>query len=225
MSDGTTFPWARDYDPAQLGAFIEDLWGAASGDTSLATLDAIEAVIARHRPAPTPRPCPLSKRELEILGLFAVGENATSAGQTLGLNGSVRGRCPQIYARLGARTAAQAVTIALHEGWLTDVPIPDPVEIPPHRQPGPRGWNLMYQATVEQLRARPGTVLPIGPYWARKGARGAAASIRAGRYVPFRPAGHFDAKAELTDGKWFVLARYIGDEPAPDERSPERPTS
>lgn len=51
MADVPAFPWAAQFEAKELAAFLEDLWGAASGDDGLATLQAVEKVIAEHRPA------------------------------------------------------------------------------------------------------------------------------------------------------------------------------
>ncbi|MGW1498995.1 response regulator transcription factor [Streptomyces mirabilis] len=50
MADFRAFPWAAQFDAKELAAFLEDLWGAASGDDGLTTLQAVENVIAAHRP-------------------------------------------------------------------------------------------------------------------------------------------------------------------------------
>lgn len=203
-----TFPWARAYDADQLAAFIEDLWGAASGDNDLATLDAIEKVIAEHRPDAVP--CPLSKREIEILTEIASGETYESAARNLGISTeSLRGRCPQIYARLGARNAAHAVAIASRHGWITGARVPALTELPTRIVHGPMRWNRLYQAGAVEMRKQPGLPVEIGPYGSASGARGAARRIRKGLYGPFRPAGAFDARpVRADDGQWIVRASY-----------------
>jgi len=223
MADTLAFPWAREYDEDQLAAFIEDLWGAASGDDGLGTLDAIEKAVAAHRPAETQRPCPLSERDVEILTQIANGETYASAGRNLGLSSeSVRGRCPQMYARLGAKNAAHAAAIAAHEGWVPGLRIPEPIEEIPRIVRGPHAWNRIYRRIAAELRALPGEQLPLGPYGSRSGARGAASYIRRGLLRSFEPAGAFDASAVRGDGgKWIVLARYVGDASDPNTRSTE----
>ena len=207
-ADNLAFPWARTYDADQVSAFIDDLWGAASGDNDLATLDAIEKVIAEHRPDPVP--CPLSVREIEILTEIASGETCESAAGNLGLTvDSVRSRCSDIYTRLGARCAAQATAIAAHHGWLPDLRTPAPVarvpKLPPHT------WKTIYRERAAEMRKKPGEVVEIGPYGSRDGARRGALRISQGLLDVFRPAGFFEAEAIPTDhARWIVRARYIG---------------
>ncbi|MGW0993471.1 response regulator transcription factor [Streptomyces sp. NPDC002523] len=215
MSADLTFPWAREYDADQLAAFIEDLWGAASGDNDLATLDAIEKVIAEH--APDPVQCPLTERELDILTELASGETKESAGRKLGLSTeTVRARCQQIYARLDAKNIAHAAAIAERHGWLAGLRMPVPVEEPPVRLG--RAWARRHQQHAADLRRLPGSQLPIGPYTSYNGARNAARCIRRGVYQPFEPAGSFDAEPVRANGGWIVLARFIGTPTTTTER-------
>ncbi len=202
------FPWARTYDADQLAAFIEDLWGAASGDNDLATLDAIEKVIAEHRPDLVP--CPLTAREIEILTEVANGETYASAARNLGLvTETVRSRCAIIYGRLGARCAAQAAAIAAHHGWLSGLHAPEPAGRVP--QLGPHAWKTTYRERAAEMRERPGEVVEIGPYGSRPGARRGALRIRKGLIDVFRPAASFEAEAvPAGHGRWIVRARYIG---------------
>jgi DNA-binding CsgD family transcriptional regulator len=203
------FPWARSYDADQLAAFIEDLWGAASGDNDLATLDAIEKVIAEHGPDVSLPPCPLSPRELDLLTQIAEGETYESAARNLDISvHSARARVPQIYARIGAKNGAHAVAIALRHGWIADLHIPDPFEEVP-RVHGPTVWNRVYRERAAELRQAPGSQADIGPYRSRHGARGAARSIRKGLHDAFSPAGSFDASTVRAARGWIVRARYI----------------
>ncbi|MFJ4365130.1 response regulator transcription factor [Streptomyces chartreusis] len=207
MADNLTFPWARSYDADQLTAFIEDLWGAASGDNDLTTLDAIEQAVTEHRPS-LPL-CPLSDRELEILTELASGETYEGAARNLGISReSVRARCPNIYARLGAKNGVQAAAIAERHGWLAGLHLPTPPASP---DCGPIAWPQVYRARAAQLRKHPGRVGEIGPYRSRTAARRAASRIRRGVYEPFQPAGSFDAQLVGADyGRWVVHARYVG---------------
>lgn len=202
------FPWARSYDADQLAAFIEDLWGAASGDNDLATLDAIEKVIAEHRPDPAP--CPLTAREIEVLTEVANGEMYESAAEHLGLSvPTVRSHCATIYDRLGARRGAQATAIAAHHGWLPGLHTPDPVAPIPKR--GPHAWKALYRERAAEMCQRPGEVVEVGPYGSRNGALSSAARISKGLMDIFRPAGSFEAEAvPINYTRWFVRARYIG---------------
>lgn len=211
------FPWARTYDADQLAAFIEDLWGAASGDNDLATLDAIEKVIAAHRPDPVP--CPLTEREIQILTEVANGETYESAASNLGLGlETVRSRCAIIYDRLGARCAAQAAAIGAHHGWLPGLHVTQPAERVP--QLGPHAWKTIYRQRAAEMRERPGDVVEIGPYGSASGARNGVWRIRDGLFTEFQPAGSFDAEAVRTDhGRWIVRARYIGTPVSPAQKA------
>lgn len=217
------FPWARTYDADQLAAFIDDLWGAASGDDDLKTLDAIEDVIAKHRPDDDTPTCPLTPRELQIVAQVAGGETYESAARNLGMStDSLRCRGPQIYARLGARNAAHAAAIVVHHGWVTDLHIPQTRQAPRVLH-GPMAWNRRYHDSATALRQRPGSELEIGPYGSRHGARGAARRIRRGTFDPFQPAGAFDAQSfPGDDGRWYVRACYLGD---PDESATTHDTA
>lgn len=201
------FPWARKYDADQLDAFIEDLWGATSGDNDLATLDAIEKVIAKHRPARVP--CPLTARDILMLTQIANGETYESAARNLGLSTeTVRSRSGVIYDRLGARCAAQAAAIAVHHGWLPGLHIPAPVDRVPRQDPS--AWKALYRERAAEMRKRPGDVVEIGPYGSRQGAHQATVRISKGLIDIFQPAGFFEAKAVPTShGRWVVRARYL----------------
>ncbi|WP_432169130.1 response regulator transcription factor [Streptomyces sp. 1222.5] len=215
-AENLAFAWARTYDADQLSAFIDDLWGAASGDDDLATLDAIEAAIARHRP-PSP-PCPLTARELEVLTELANGETKESAARNLGLSHeTVRTRCTQIYSRLDARNVTQAVVTAALNGWLPGVRGPaTPEELP--LSPG-RKWVRVHKQHAAKMRKKPGQTVPIGPYRSHNGARNAARCIRQGDYQPFQPAGAFAAEHVRSGGNWIVLARFIGEPDAQSTRN------
>jgi DNA-binding CsgD family transcriptional regulator len=211
-ADNLAFPWAREFDADQLAAFIEDLWGAASGDNDFATLDAIEEAIAQHRPAA--KICPLSRRELSILTELASGETKESAARNLGLSAeTVRARCQQIYARLDAKNVTQAAVIAMRNGWLTGVR--EPALPPPVPVPLSRSWRRVHQKCAAELRKKPGQTLPIGPYMSHNGARTAASCIRRGEYQDFGPAGSFTAEVVRSHRHWIVLACYVGDSTAP----------
>ncbi|MFJ8153877.1 response regulator transcription factor [Streptomyces sp. NPDC094468] len=204
-----TFPWARSLDPEQLAAFIDDLWGAAGNGDDLATLDAIERVIAHHRRPP--EPSPLTPRETEILTHLARGETQEEAGQALGIErDTVRGRMPQIFGRLGAKNAVHAVTVATAHGWLPDVAV-GTTEPPTRIGAGPAAWKRIYRKRATWMRDHPGTPVEIGPYFAASGAQRAARCIRQGLFEPFQPAGQFTASYALTSRScWVVTATYIG---------------
>lgn len=211
------FPWARRLDADQLAAFLEELWGAAGGEDDLNTLKAVEDVIAVWRRdvgdvPDEPTPCPLSERELGIVAQLAMGHTIAGAARNLGIAAeTVRSRCPQIFARIGARNRAHAVVIATRRGWLPDLKLPPVAELAPGTPADPNAWNRMYRDRAAQLRRRPGVPVEIGPYGSQSGARGAARSIRKGHFDAFQPAGSFGAETvRLTGGQFAVRATFLG---------------
>lgn len=224
MADTFTFPWAREYDADQLAEFIESLWGAASGENELSTLDAIEKVIANHRPPTagepqvdeslietiaqkvttevflaaagrTLAPCPLSERELECLIELSRGAPQEGVGQALGLSvQTVKTHLRNAYQTLGAGNAARAVAVAVHHGWITAPDLRLGAPITPPEHRAPRDWAIIYRERVAELRSNPGTWLLISLYSSPSNARRAARNMREGMYVEFRPAGAFEAE-------------------------------
>ncbi|MFF9310161.1 response regulator transcription factor [Streptomyces sp. NPDC014748] len=226
MADTRAFPWAVDLDPHRLASFIEDLWGAASGDNSLQTLYAIEQVIAAHSPTdpvasvpvapletarpvgPGPHRSPLTPREQQILTLYASGETKEAIGRALGISGdTVRTLCYQIRARLDAKNMAHAAAIGAHYGWLDGLRIPEMSKAT--RRP-PKSWRRYYEKRASELRKRPGTEVLIGPYSTRRTAWAAAQRFRTGSCVPFRPAGSFATHLLHQGGAWHVLTTFVG---------------
>ena len=64
-------------------------------------------------------PCPMSKRELEVVRRLASGMVYKQIAGELGLSTStIRTHLHNIYGKLGARDRAQAVLIATERGWL-----------------------------------------------------------------------------------------------------------
>jgi DNA-binding CsgD family transcriptional regulator len=244
VADSFAFPWARDYDAARLGSFVEDLWGAASGDNSLATLDAIEKVVASHRPevvdgpqlddsviqtiaqkvvaevflaakGGASTPCPLTKRELECLVEVARGASYEGAASALGLSRqTVSTHLRHVYQTLHAGTAARAVAVAVHHGWISapDLRLLAPVQPAEHRTS--RDWALIYRECSAALRSSPGEWLHVAFYSSAVNASRAVRNIRDGKYVEFRPPGIFEAEVCRSDqGQWPVRARLLGAEP------------
>ncbi|MHC3474630.1 helix-turn-helix transcriptional regulator [Streptomyces sp. 7R007] len=223
--DDLAFPWARTYDADQLAAFIDDLWGAAGGGDDLATLDAIEKVIAEHRPerdasdergAP---PCPLSPWHLRLLTRIANGDTHVDAARKLGIKtNTIRVAVSRIYERIGARNAAHAVVIALSRGWLPaesiELPLPQETE-----RRSPSAWKRLYRQCAADLRATPGAWRAISAYQSRDGARRAADRMCKGLMDDFEPAGAFEATASVENGQWVVRARYIGIPNQPAEKA------
>jgi DNA-binding NarL/FixJ family response regulator len=64
-------------------------------------------------------PCPMSKRELEVVRRLARGMVYKQIAGELGLSTStIRTHLHNIYGKLGARDRAQAVLIATERGWI-----------------------------------------------------------------------------------------------------------
>lgn len=204
----TAFPWARTYDADQLAAFMNDLAAAASGDSDLATLDAIEQVIAQH--APLSADCPLTLRQLQVLTAAASGETNESTARALGVSlQTVKTARVDLCARLQARSTSHACAIAIHYGWLTDYRVP-----PPTAAPGRRGTvanGTRHTGRARRLRRSPGTELVIGDYGSRNTAYRAARQITTGALTAYTPRGAFKARAYLSASRrWTVAARYLG---------------
>ncbi|MFF3847981.1 LuxR C-terminal-related transcriptional regulator [Streptomyces sp. NPDC002328] len=212
MADDRTFPWAAALDADQLSAFIDDLWGAASGDDDLVTLDAIEKTIAAHRPDPVH--CPLTKRERAVLTELASGETHRTAARNLDLSPSVvHNITAELFTKLGVHNIAHAAAVAVHHGWLPELRVPE--QVPPPPAFSTSGWIRVYREAADELRAAPGDTQDIGPYTSYSGASNAVWRIRKGLLKPFQPAGAFEALAARQErGHWFVTARYVG-EPTP----------
>ncbi|MET9122936.1 LuxR C-terminal-related transcriptional regulator [Streptomyces sp. NPDC004528] len=227
MSDRRFFPWAAQFDTAQLDAFLTDLWSAASGNTALATLHVVEAAIARHEPADYRGPeCPLSERQMQAMTLIASGGTYASIARRLGITEhSARSHCAAAYDRIGAANAAHAVAICATQGWLPALPIPQ--QSAPVRRLSGLQWTRLLAERAATMQASPGVPVRIGPYATPTGARTAARNIKFGRLEPFLPAGSFTARAErIGHSRWEVEASYIGD---PGDQTPssalERPVS
>lgn len=224
-ADTRAFPWAAGLAPDQLATFIEDLWGAASGDDDLKTLAAIETVIAKHRPQGRSFRCPLTKRQIGLLTELANGESRESAARNLGLpKETVRSRCSTLYDRMGVQNAAQAVAVAVSYGWLPDLRIPERVRVVRPRSVDK--WRAAHKKAAAAMRAQPGTPVEIGPYTTRQGAHGAVWRIRDGLTGEYKPAGHFDAEALRNDvGAWIVRATFHGEPATPTAQLLERTAS
>lgn len=83
-------------------------------------------------------------------------------------------------------------------------------EDPPARGGTKVQWDLIGTA----LRERPGVWAFVTTCKKPLSAAGVARNIRAGKYVPFRPAKAFEAAARTVDGEHRVYARYVGEVPA-----------
>jgi putative nucleotidyltransferase with HDIG domain len=67
-------------------------------------------------------PCPLSRRELQVLGRLAEGKVYKQIAGDLGLSTStVRTHLHNVYGKMGAIDRAQAVLMATERGWLETV--------------------------------------------------------------------------------------------------------
>lgn len=209
MQGDAVFPWARTYDADQLAAFIEDLWGAASGDNDLQTLDAIEKVIAEHRPDAAPSP--LTRRQTDVLTELANGSKQPEAARTLGISeASVHTHVVNLFHTLQARTTTQAAVIAARHGWLPGLRTPEPYRRPPRVSCADR--YQIHRRVAAELRENPGREATTGTYATRNGARTAAQAIRRGTNAHFQPAGSFAARhAADEQGRWAVFVRYLGE--------------
>ncbi|SMF86021.1 response regulator transcription factor [Streptomyces sp. Amel2xC10] len=209
--DFLVFPWARAFDDDQLAAFLEDLWAAASGESDLTTLDAVEKVIASHRPDRVTPLCTLTPRERELLTQFATGATHDTAAANLGVTPlGVKSIVPVIKNKLRARTMAQATAAAIHHGWLPGVDFPDPPQ--PLTQHGPIAWRARYATVLAELRAAPGTTGDVGPYSSLSGARNGAWRVNKGLLAEAQPAGAFEAQdVRVSSGRWVVRIRYGGE--------------
>lgn len=212
MADDTlAFPWAAKLAADELGAFIEDLWGAASGENSLATLEAIEKVIDTHRPAAEAPPvCPLGDVHLEVLVAAASGETPLATAQRLGVRKStIYTRRNRACTRLNAESLEQALAVSVLYGWIAR----DAVEMPqfvPRR--GATTWTRLYRQRAAECRERPGQWLSTGPYTSSESAKRAAKRLRNGLIHEFKPAGSFQAEPHREDGQrvWSLRIRYVG---------------
>lgn len=212
--DDFAFPWARTYGPEQLAAFIEDLWGATSGANDLTTLDAIEKVIATHRPHPD---CPLTRRQLDVLTGAANGEHAWDTARRLGLRDTgVHGHRERAFRRLGVRTLSQAVAACVARGWIRgeDLRTTVPSRVRVHR-------GQRYRDAAALLRRQPGAWHLVATYGTTGMARAAACRIRSATLVAFRPRGAYEAyhvtEADAAGRETYTVhARYVG---IPDHRA------
>jgi hypothetical protein len=73
-----------------------------------------------------------------------------------------------------------------------------------------------HTATADRLKAHPGMWMPVGTYPSSHSADGtinniATGSLRGGRGPSkYQPAGAFEARVELTENGFRVVARYTG---------------
>jgi DNA-binding CsgD family transcriptional regulator len=219
MAGDLVLGWAWELDADRLAAFIEDLWGAAGGPNDLNTLDAIEAVIAKHRPDDTSPPpagecigSPLTHRQTEVLTQLANGVMRRDIGEELGISrGVLRNLLSSAYQRLGARTEAHAVAIAQQHGWLAG---PDPQRGAPGERPrghSPQQWRAIHLEWVAQMRRQPGTSVAIGPYISRANTRPIIQRLTTGAIDGSAP-GSFAAHPVVTGpSRVMVHGRYLGD--------------
>ncbi|MFJ6730067.1 response regulator transcription factor [Streptomyces sp. NPDC091281] len=216
--ESSTFPWARVLRAPQLAAFIDDLWGAASGDDGLATLDAVEEVIEKHRPDNFQPPylrCPLTARQLAILTEIAKGGTHETAAKALHIPvATATSRCRSIYDLLGVPNSTAAVAVAARYGWLTDIVVPDTSRWLYRR--AAKHWLVVHRQAAGEMRAKPGQPVSVGPYMTRQGATQAVRRIESAALDPYKPAGSFAAEAFRDDNSlWHVRARYLGTADSP----------
>jgi two-component system, NarL family, response regulator DesR len=64
-------------------------------------------------------PCPLTPREMDVLGVIAEGATAKEVARRLALaSGTVRNHMSRILSKTGARSRVEAVRIAQDSGWI-----------------------------------------------------------------------------------------------------------
>lgn len=207
MDGSYALGWARSFDADQLAAFIDDLWGAASGDSGLDTLDAIEKVLAEHRRVEIPAGCPLTRTQLSIIIASANGEEPQSTARRLGIaRTSVYTRRDRAFRRLGVRHMTHAIAVCMAHGWIKA----DDLRLPELPRRTATGHLTLHQQAAADLREDPGTWQPVTTYANRRTAQVAASRIRRGRMTPYRPSGAYEATA-VTEGRTHrVDVRYVG---------------
>lgn len=85
----------------------------------------VQAALAGRIMGGQVRSCPLTKRERAILAELARGRSLQQAARHLHLaHGTVKTYLSRAYQKLGVEDRAQALVVALREGWLDAVPAP-----------------------------------------------------------------------------------------------------
>jgi len=132
----TTFDDAPAFDEAVRAGAKGFLLKAISPDTLLQALRDVAAGGTALRPgmtdriereAPrvergfeaTPRPDPLSPKELQVLRLVASGRSNTEIAALLGNSeGVIKNHCSAVFSKMGVRDRTQAVLRAIDLGWI-----------------------------------------------------------------------------------------------------------
>jgi len=103
----------KDTDRQTLYAAIR---AAARGESLLPPAVAARLVARLESPAP---PSPLSDRERQVLALMAAGKrNQEIADRLVITERTVKAHVTSIFNKLGVNSRAEAVAVALREGWL-----------------------------------------------------------------------------------------------------------
>jgi DNA-binding CsgD family transcriptional regulator len=203
---------AKAISPAvlsRLRAGIERNPGAPAAPTVGMLLDEIDRLTATAA-RQAPPPCPLTDRQLEVVIAAANGEHPKVTARRLGISHTtVHTRREHAYARLGARTAAEAVAVCMAYGWLERERLRLP-ELPDRPLAVSRDAYLERAAL---LRDQPGQWHPIARRESRRLAQTTAYRVRSGMLSAFRPRGAYEAQAVRDTGRHIVRARFIG---APD---------
>lgn len=103
----------KDARPAELLESLREL--------QLGADPRVERLIAASTPrsAPPGGPSTLTRRELEVLALFARGHSYAEAAAALGLQlGTIQSHVKSIYERLGVSSKAEATALALRLGLI-----------------------------------------------------------------------------------------------------------
>jgi DNA-binding NarL/FixJ family response regulator len=120
-------PGRRDEQLASIEEALSSIAGSAAHLTNLAIIanartQTAQEALASHgvaRRSRRGRRCPLSSREVEVLGRLAEGKVYKQIAFELGVSTStIRSHLHHIYAKLGTVDRAQAVLLATRHGWL-----------------------------------------------------------------------------------------------------------
>ncbi|MFJ9114421.1 helix-turn-helix transcriptional regulator [Streptomyces sp. NPDC102394] len=153
-------------------------------------------------------PCPLTRRQLEIVARTANGQNCEEIGPEIGIDPkSVRKNRQAVMRRLGVRTMPAAIAACLVGGWIPAGALQLPEQ---PKRVSPVAARNTYQERAALLRATPGEWGIVAHYDGGPAARQSAYRLRTGAFKAFRPAGMWEAEAFTHNGTHGVRARFIG---------------